>query len=274
MDIYDTRVPHSKVADGSQLAEIFHPLRLNRDISARYSIAHARVEPGEKTLPHRLIQSSEAYYILSGKGMMHIGDETEEVYDGQLVYIPPGKTQWIENTGSEDLLFLAICDPLWREEDEIIGRKNISEPDRNDPFMQAAIREAELGRDEGGIPIGSVLVKNGEIIGRGHNRRVQDVDPVVHAEIDCIRNAGRIGSFKDCILYSTLMPCYLCAGAVVQFNIPQVIVGESRTFPGAREFMEAHGVKVLDLDLLECVQMMEAFIRKCPELWNEDIGVL
>jgi cytosine deaminase len=99
--------------------------------------------------------------------------------------------------------------------------------------MQAAIEEAKAGRSEGGIPIGSVLVKDGKIIGRGHNQRVQKDDPMTHAETDCLRNAGRIGSYKDTVLYSTLMPCYMCAGTVVQFGIKKVIVGESKTFPGA-----------------------------------------
>ena len=141
-----------------------------------------------------------------------------------------------------------------------------------DEFMQAAIEEAKQGKRENGIPIGSVLVKEGEIIGRGHNKRVQDNDPIVHAEIDCLRNAGRIGNYRGTILYSTLMPCYLCAGAVVQFGIKKVVAGESETFPGAREFMESHGVEVIDLDLEECKQLMREFIAENPELWNEDIG--
>lgn len=141
-----------------------------------------------------------------------------------------------------------------------------------DQFMQAAIEEAKQGRRENGIPIGSVLVRDGEIIGRGHNKRVQDNDPIVHAEIDCLRNAGRIGNYRGTTLYSTLMPCYLCAGAVVQFEIKKVIAGESETFPGAKEFMESHGVEVIDLDLEECKQLMREFIAANPELWNEDIG--
>jgi creatinine deaminase len=143
-----------------------------------------------------------------------------------------------------------------------------------DEFMDAAIKEAKTGLAEKGIPIGSVLIKNGTIVGRGHNKRVQDGDPITHAEIDCLRNAGRVGSYKGAVLYSTLMPCYLCAGAVVQFGIKKVIVGESRTFPGAREFMQSHGVEVIDLDLDECANMMEDFIEKNPTLWNEDIGEL
>lgn len=143
-----------------------------------------------------------------------------------------------------------------------------------DTFMRTAIDEAKKGLKEGGIPIGSILVKDGKIVGRGHNRRVQQNDPILHAEIDCLHNAGRVGSYKGTILYSTLMPCYLCAGAVVQFGIKKVVVGESETFAGAREFMESHGVEVIDLDIDECKQLMCEFIEKNPTLWNEDIGKL
>ena len=141
-----------------------------------------------------------------------------------------------------------------------------------DMFMEAAIAQARKSSAEGGIPIGSALARGGELIAVGHNKRVQENDPVTHAEIDCLRNAGRLGSFHDAVLYSTLMPCYLCAGAVVQFGIKKVIVGESRTFAGATEFMRSHGVEVVDLDLPECVEMMRKFIAENPALWNEDIG--
>lgn len=141
-----------------------------------------------------------------------------------------------------------------------------------DEFMRAAIDAARKSRGEGGIPIGSALVRNGELVAVGHNKRVQENDPMTHAEIDCLRNAGRLGSFHDTVLYSTLMPCYLCAGAVVQFGIKKVIVGESRTFAGAVDFMRSHGTEVIDLDLPECVEMMRKFIAENPELWNEDIG--
>jgi len=143
-----------------------------------------------------------------------------------------------------------------------------------DTFIRAAIDEARKGLQEGGIPIGSVLARKGEIIGRGHNKRVQEKDPILHAEIDCLRNAGRIGSYKDTILYSTLMPCYLCAGAIVQFGIKKVIAGESETFAGAKEFMESHGVEVIDLNLDECKRLMREFIENNPDLWKEDIGEL
>lgn len=140
--------------------------------------------------------------------------------------------------------------------------------------MKVAIQEARKGLDEGGIPIGSVLVKNEHIIGRGHNKRVQQSDPIMHAEIDCLRSAGRIGKYEETVLYSTLMPCYLCAGAVVQFVIRKVVVGESENFSGAREFLESHGVEVVDLNLDECKQLMKRFIQTNPDLWNEDIGEL
>ena len=139
-------------------------------------------------------------------------------------------------------------------------------------FIEAAIEEANKSYAQGGIPIGSVLVKDGKIIGRGHNQRVQKNDPMAHAEIDCLRNAGRIGSYKDTVLYSTLMPCYLCGGAVVQFGINKVIVGESRTFEGSEEFMKQHEVEIINLDNNECITMMTEFIEKNHDLWFEDIG--
>jgi creatinine deaminase len=138
--------------------------------------------------------------------------------------------------------------------------------------MIEALDEARKGLASGGIPIGSVLVRDGIVIGRGHNRRVQEGNPMKHAEIDCLMNAGRVINYRSATLYSTLMPCYLCAGAIVQFNIPKVYAGESRTFPGAGEFMRSHGIEVIDLDLDACAEMMEQFIRERPELWNEDIG--
>ncbi len=139
-------------------------------------------------------------------------------------------------------------------------------------LIQVAIAQARKSLGEGGIPIGSALARGGELLAAGHNKRVQESDPVTHAEIDCLRQAGRIGSFRDTVLYSTLMPCYLCSGAVVQFGIRKVIVGESRTFPGAPDFMRSHGVEVIDLDLPECGAMMAEFIAENPALWNEDIG--
>jgi creatinine deaminase len=141
-------------------------------------------------------------------------------------------------------------------------------------FMKAAIEEAKLSLQEGGIPIGSVLVRDDKIIGRGHNRRVQNGDPLAHAEIECIRNAGRIGSYDNTILFSTLMPCYLCSGAIVQFGIEKVIAGESRTFKGDAEFLKDHWVAVENWDMEECIELMKEFIKKNTVLWNEDIGKL
>ena len=141
-------------------------------------------------------------------------------------------------------------------------------------FMKAALEEARLGLQEGGIPIGSVLVRNSKILGRGHNRRVQNGDPLAHAEIECLRNAGRIGSYSNTILFSTLIPCYLCSGAIVQFGIEKIIVGESRTFKGDKEFLKDQWVTLDDWDMDECVALMEEFIKKNPTLWNEDIGKL
>lgn len=149
-----------------------------------------------------------------------------------------------------------------------------------DPFLQAAIDEAKLGLSEGGLPIGSVLVRAGQIIGRGHNRRLQQNDPMAHAEIDCLKNAGRQRTYKDTVLYSTLMPCFLCTGAAVQFGVPKVVVGESVTFPGGEskwgrsaKFLEAAGIEVVDMHDETCIAMMRDFIATHPTLWNEDIGV-
>ena len=154
------------------------------------------------------------------------------------------------------------------------------EKEHMDQFLRAAIDEAKKGLSEGGLPIGSVLVRNNQIIGQGHNQRVQKGDPMAHAEIDCLTKAGRQKSYADTVLYSTLMPCYLCTGAVLQFGIPKVIVGESVNFPGGEgkwgkspAFMRANGVEVIDLHDPECIEMMAKFIRENPTLWNEDIGV-
>ena len=143
-----------------------------------------------------------------------------------------------------------------------------------DKFLEAAIEEAEKSLKEGGIPIGSVLVKDSSIVARGHNKRVQEQNQILHGEMDCLNNAGRIGSYRDTVIYSTLMPCYMCAGTIVQFKIPRVVVGESVTFSGAREFMEQHGVEVVDLNNARCIELMQQFIKEKPELWNEDIGEL
>jgi cytosine deaminase len=141
-----------------------------------------------------------------------------------------------------------------------------------DVFMQAAIEQAKIGLKEGGLPIGSVLVRNDQIIGRGRNRRVQHGDPMAHAEIDCLHDAGRQKTYRDTVLYSTLMPCYLCSGATVQFGIPKVVVGESVNFGGAPDFLRGKGVEVIDLNDAQCIEMMREFINAHPDLWHEDIG--
>ena len=145
-----------------------------------------------------------------------------------------------------------------------------------DPFLQAAIDEAKKGLSEGGIPIGSVVVVDGQIVGRGHNQRVQKGSAVLHAEMDCLENAGRLKpeEYKRATLYSTLSPCDMCSGTVLLYGIPKVIVGENRTFRGPEDYVRARGVEVIVVDDAECRQMMERFIKEHPELWNEDIGVV
>lgn len=143
-----------------------------------------------------------------------------------------------------------------------------------DQFLQAAIEEAKKGLEEGGIPIGSVLVIDGKIVGRGHNRRVQDGSVVLHAEMDCFENAGRMSAseYKKATLYSTLSPCSMCSGAALLYKIPKIIIGENRTFKGPEEYIRSLGVQVEVLDNQECFEMMQKFIDKNPSLWNEDIG--
>ena len=144
-----------------------------------------------------------------------------------------------------------------------------------DKFLQAAIEEARLGASEGGIPIGSVLVCDGEIIGRGHNQRVQRDSVIHHAEMNCLENAGRqkASIYARCTIYSTLSPCPMCSGAIVLYKIPRVVIGENFTFTGGEETMRASGVQLKILQNEDCIAMMRDFIREHPELWNEDIGV-
>ncbi|MFA6003861.1 MAG: nucleoside deaminase [Elusimicrobiota bacterium] len=140
-------------------------------------------------------------------------------------------------------------------------------------FMRAAIREARRGLREGGIPIGAVLVKNGRIIGRGHNRRVQKRSAILHAEMDCLESAGRLTArdYRRCTIYSTLSPCAMCTGAILLYKIPRVVIGENRTFKGP-ESRARRQARWTNLDLTECKDMMADFIRRRPRLWNEDIG--
>ena len=144
-----------------------------------------------------------------------------------------------------------------------------------DPFLRAAIDEARQGLAEGGIPIGSVIVHNGEIIGRGHNRRVQRGSAILHGEMDALENAGRHPAFvyRESTLYTTLSPCAMCSGAIVLYGIPTIIVGENRTFVGEEEWLRSRGVRVDVLQSEECIAMMREFIQNNPTLWNEDIGV-
>ncbi|WP_437880459.1 nucleoside deaminase [Pseudomonas sp. LRF_L74] len=143
-----------------------------------------------------------------------------------------------------------------------------------DPFMQAAIEEARQGLAEGGIPIGSVIVHNGRIIGRGHNRRVQEGSAIKHGEMDAFENAGRQPAkvYKESVLYTTLSPCPMCSGAILLYGIPKVIVGENRTFLGDESLLLSRGVEVEVLQDETCIGLMQQFIAEKPELWNEDIG--
>jgi len=145
----------------------------------------------------------------------------------------------------------------------------------DDEFMKAAIEEARTGLKEGGIPIGSVLVHNGRILGRGHNRRVQKGSAVLHAEMDALENAGRqpANVYQESVLYTTLSPCAMCTGAILLYRIPMVIIGEHETFMGEEEMLRSRGVTVADMADPACIQMMREFIAARPELWNEDIGV-
>ena len=143
-----------------------------------------------------------------------------------------------------------------------------------DPFLQAAIDEAKKGLATGGIPIGSVLVCDGKIIGRGHNQRVQHGSVIHHGEMNCLENAGRqkASVYQRCTIYSTLSPCPMCSGAILLYGIPRVIVGENKTFQGPEEYVRSQGVQVEVLQNAECIQLMRDFIAKNPALWNEDIG--
>jgi len=144
-----------------------------------------------------------------------------------------------------------------------------------DKFLEAAIEEAEKGMAEGGIPIGSVLVIDNKIVGRGHNKRVQKGSAILHAEMDCLENAGRItaADYRRATLYSTLSPCDMCSGAVLLYGIPKVVIGENQTYCGAEEYVKSRGVEIVVVNNQKCRQLMEKFIKNNPELWNEDIGV-
>ncbi len=143
-----------------------------------------------------------------------------------------------------------------------------------DPFLQAAIEEAKQGLAEGGIPIGSVLVIDGKIVGRGHNRRVQRGSAILHAEMDCLENAGRLTAKDYCrsVLYSTLSPCDMCSGTALLYRIPKIVIGENQTFRGPEQYVRGRGVELEIVDDPVCIRLMRDFIAAKPELWNEDIG--
>jgi creatinine deaminase len=143
-----------------------------------------------------------------------------------------------------------------------------------DKFLQMAIDEARLGLAEGGIPIGSVLVVGGEVVGRGHNRRVQKGSAILHAEMDCLENAGRLkpADYRKSVLYSTLSPCDMCSGTALLYRIPKIVIGENRTFQGPETYTASRGIQLEVVDSDECYQLMQEFIAARPELWNEDIG--
>lgn len=143
-----------------------------------------------------------------------------------------------------------------------------------DLFLEAAIEEAKLGLEEGGIPIGSVIVYRGKIIGRGHNRRIQNGSPILHGEMDALEHAGRqpASVYRECVLYTTLSPCAMCSGAILLYGIPRVVIGENRTFMGEEALLKSRGVAVEVVDNAECIRLMETFIQMKPALWNEDIG--
>src|SRR5262245_38900340 len=143
-----------------------------------------------------------------------------------------------------------------------------------DLFLQKAIEEARLGLAEGGIPIGSVLVIGGQVVGRGHNRRVQNGSAILHAEMDCLENAGRLSpaAYRRAVLYSTLSPCDMCSGTALLYRVPRIVIGENRTFQGPEDYVRSRGVTLEIVDDAECCQLMQDFIAAHPALWNEDIG--
>lgn len=143
-----------------------------------------------------------------------------------------------------------------------------------DTFFSEALKEAEIGIAEGGIPVGAVLVHNGEIIGRGHNKRVQKDSPIIHAEMDAIENAGRqsVSIYMESVLYTTLSPCPMCAGAILHYGIPKVVIGENTNYLGAEDMLIENGVSVIVLNDRRCKQLVDYFISENPELWNEDVG--
>ena len=162
----------------------------------------------------------------------------------------------------------------WKDTVNMAPGSNATSTTQDDLFLQAAIEEARIGLAEGGIPIGSVLVIDGEIVGRGHNRRVQRLSPTLHAEMDALENAGRLtaADYRRATLYSTLSPCDMCSGAALLYEIPRIVVGENKTFQGPEAYVQSRGVDLTIVNNAECIALMRQFIVDQPELWNEDIG--
>ena len=192
---------------------------------------------------------------------------------GDVLSAPGGENGIIDHRHS--LEYGGMCPVARLIQDAANDPKPRMQPIPMDLFLIEATNEARLGLAEGGIPIGSVLVIDGRIVGRGHNRRVQRGSAILHAEMDCLENAGRLGAkdYARSTLYSTLSPCDMCSGATLLYKIPRVVVGENRTFQGPEEYLRGRGVEVTIADDDECVALMTRFIQDHPELWNEDIGV-
>jgi cytosine deaminase len=146
---------------------------------------------------------------------------------------------------------------------------------KHQKFMEEAYKEAQISLQQGGIPIGAILVRDDEIIGRGHNKRIQHGSSILHAEMDCLENAGRLrgADYKKCTIYTTLSPCTMCSGAIILYQIPQVVIGENENFKGPEQYIKDNGVELINLNLPTCKEILKNFIENNPELWNEDIGI-
>ena len=232
-------------------------------------------EQKQKYLPKLISGEWAGAYGLTepGSGSDALGAKTTATLtaDGKH-YLLNGQKVWITNGGFADVytVFAKVDGDKFTAFIVERGFEGFSNGPEEDKMGIKGSSTVQLYFQDCKVPAENVL---GEI-GKGHNKRVQDGDPVTHAEIDCLSNAGRVGNYRDTVLYSTLMPCYLCAGAVVQFGIRKVYAGEDETFSGAKSFMESHGVEVINLESEECKQMMRTFIAEHPELWYEDIGEL
>ncbi|KUK75764.1 MULTISPECIES: nucleoside deaminase [Methanobacterium] len=146
---------------------------------------------------------------------------------------------------------------------------------KHQKFMEEAYKEAQISLQQGGIPIGAILVRDDEVIGRGHNKRIQHGSSILHAEVDCLENAGRLrgADYKKCTIYTTLSPCVMCSGAIILYQIPQIVIGENENFKGPEQYIKDNGVELINLNLPTCKEILKNFIENNPELWNEDIGI-